>query len=76
MPFFVSLKSALSDLRLNLYSALDVNILYGSATPFVTKSSIITPMYASDLSRMKGSSFFNDKAALIPAIKPCAAASS
>ena len=25
-------------------SALDVNILYGSATPFVTRSSIITPI--------------------------------
>ena len=44
IPFSVNLKSALSDLRESLYSALDVNILYGSATPFVTRSSIITPI--------------------------------
>ena len=40
----LTLRSALSDLNVSLYSALDVNILYGSATPFVTKSSINTPI--------------------------------
>ena len=40
-PEFLREGEALKD---NLYSALEVNILYGSATPFVIKSSIITPM--------------------------------
>ena len=44
IPLWVNLISALSDLSDSLYSALDVNILYGSATPLVTRSSIITPM--------------------------------
>ena len=55
-PFLVNLSSALSCLNSNLYSALEVNILYGSSVPFVIKSSINTPMYASE--RLSVNSFF------------------
>ena len=68
--------SALSCLRSNLYSALDVSKRYGSFTPLVTKSSIKTPMYDSFLFNINGSFPDNFKEALIPAIKPCPAASS
>ena len=44
--------------------------------PFVTRSSIITPIYASDLSKINGSNFLIDRAAFTPAIRPWAAASS
>ena len=44
--------------------------------PLVTKSSISTPIYASDLSNIKGSLLSTFLAAFIPAIIPCAAASS
>ena len=44
--------------------------------PLVTISSIKTPIYACDLSKIIGSFFFNFKAAFIPAIIPCDAASS
>ena len=40
----VSLMSALSCLKSILCSALEVNILYGSSVPLVTRSSIKTPM--------------------------------
>ena len=45
LPISVNLKSALSCLKINLYSALEVIILYGSLVPFVTISSIKTPIY-------------------------------
>ena len=76
IPRGVNRRSALSALKLSLYSALEVNIRYGSATPFVIKSSIITPIYDWDLSKIKISFFCTFKAAFKPAIKPCAAASS
>ena len=43
-PISVNLKSALSCLKSSLYSALEVIILYGSFVPFVTISSINTPI--------------------------------
>ena len=73
---WVNLKSALSCLNISLYSALEVIILYGSLVPFVTKSSIKTPMYASDLVSIIGAFPLIFKAAFIPATNPCAAASS
>ena len=42
--YFESLASALSWRSCNLYSAREVNILYGSSTPFVIRSSISVPM--------------------------------
>ena len=75
-PISSNLRSALSCLSRSLYSALEVIILYGSFVPFVTMSSIKTPIYACDLSRINGSFFCNFLAAFIPAIIPCAAASS
>ena len=68
--------SALSCLSIVLNSALDVNILYGSSVPLVIKSSIRTPMYASDLPSVNSDSLLTNLCALIPAINPCAAASS
>ena len=68
--------SALSCLRSNLYSALDVSKRYGSFTPLVTKSSIKTPIYASFLFKINGSFPSNFNEAFIPAINPCPAASS
>jgi len=53
-----------------------VNILYGSLVPLVTKSSIKTPIYASSRLKIKGSFSSIAKQAFIPAIRPCAAASS
>jgi hypothetical protein len=47
-----------------------VNILYGSLVPFVTKSSIKTPIYASSRLRINGSFPSIASAALIPAINP------
>ena len=44
--------------------------------PFVAISSIKTPIYACDLSNINGSFPFIFCTALIPAINPCAAASS
>ena len=44
IPRSVNLWSALSALKVNLYSALEVNIRYGSVTPLVIRSSTITPM--------------------------------
>ena len=75
-PISKSLKSALSCLKSSLYSALDVIILYGSFVPFVTISSIKTPIYACERSKIIGSFPCNFLAAFIPAIIPCAAASS
>eukprot|EP00958_Prasinococcus_capsulatus_P006362 scaffold603_cov404-Prasinococcus_capsulatus_cf.AAC.36 len=72
-PRCVSLRSALSALRDKRYSARDVNILYGSDVPRVTKSSMSTPIRAS--SRPSTSSCSGDPA-LQPASMPCAAASS
>ena len=60
-PLAVNLRSALSMRSYNRCSARDVNILYGSSVPFVTRSSIKTPIYASDLCKMNGFSFFNFK---------------
>ena len=71
-----NLWSALSALNVKRYSALEVNIRYGSDTPLVIKSSIITPMYEFDLSKISWFCFFIFRAALAPAIKPWAAASS
>ena len=68
--------SALSCLSIVLNSALDVNILYGSSVPLVIKSSTRTPMYASDLPSVNSDSSLTNLCELIPAIKPCAAASS
>ncbi len=42
--FGVNLKSALSRRNKVRYSALEVNILYGSSVPLVIKSSINTPI--------------------------------
>ena len=53
--FSVNLMSALSCLKSSLYSALEVNILYGSSVPLVIKSSIKTPIYASSLLRTNSS---------------------
>mmetsp|Transcript_23377 Transcript_23377/g.56423 ORF Transcript_23377/g.56423 Transcript_23377/m.56423 type:complete len:203 (-) Transcript_23377:1823-2431(-) len=82
-PFRVSRRSALSALRLILYSALDVNILYGSDVPFVTRSSMSTPMYASSLPRTNGAGGLSPRyaapaarPAFAPATIPCAPASS
>ena len=76
IPFGVNLKSALSERNNSLYSARLVNILYGSVTPLLTKSSIKTPIYASDRDKMNSSFFNTFSAAFTPAIIPCAAASS
>ena len=75
-PLELKRVSALSSRKCNLYSALEVNILYGSTTPRVIKSSIITPIYASLRFSIKGCFFRTFKTAFIPAINPCAAASS
>ena len=66
----------MSSRRRSRYSAREVNIRYGSCAPLVTRSSISTPMYASDLPRMTGSAPTTLRAALIPATIPWAAASS
>ena len=76
LPISVSLKSALSCLKRRRNSARLVNSLYGSVIPLFIKSSINTPMYASFLFRISGSLFSRESDAFIPAIKPCAAASS
>ena len=62
--------SALSCLNRSLYSARDVSRRYGSFTPFVTKSSIKTPMYDSFLFKINGSFPSILRAAFIPAINP------
>ena len=67
---------ALSYLKVSLYSALDGNTLYGSGVFLCIKSSIRTPIYASLLSIITGSSPFIFLAAFTPAINPWAAASS
>ena len=66
----------MSCLNSKRYSALDVNIRYGSVTPFVTKSSIKTPRYASSLFNTICSFPLTKQLAFIPAISPWAAASS
>ena len=76
IPRGVSLKSALSDRSKSLYSDLEVNILYGSFVPFVTKSSIKTPIYPRDLGIINSLLDVVLSDAFIPAIIPCAAASS
>ena len=53
--FRQDIKSALSCLKSSLYSALEVIILYGSFVPFVTISSIKTPIYPCVLSNITGS---------------------
>ena len=75
-PCSVKRMSALSSLSLSLYSALLVNILYGSVTPCVTKSSISTPIYDSYLPGVQDVLPCVNREALMPAIIPCAAASS
>ena len=55
LPISVNLKSALSCLKISLYSALEVIILYGSLVPLVTKSSIKTPVYPSERVKIIGS---------------------
>ena len=75
-PISVNLKSVLSCLSNNLYSALEVIILYGSLVPFVTISSIKTPIYACERSRITGFLPLTFCATFIPAIIPCDAASS
>jgi hypothetical protein len=62
--------SALSARNDNLYSERDVNMRYGSSTPFVIRSSMSTPMYASARDKIKGGFFRTERAALIPAIIP------
>ena len=57
--------------KLNITAETD-----GSITPRVIKSSIITPIYASFRCKINGCFFRTCKTALMPAIKPCAAASS
>ena len=74
--FSVSLASASSCLNNILYSALEVNILYGSSTPLVTRSSISTPMYDSSLFIVNTLSPVHLRAALMPATIPCPPASS
>ena len=54
MALSVNRMSALSDLRVSLYS-FECKHSVRLGNTFVTKSSIITPMYASDLSKIKGS---------------------
>ena len=76
LPFSVRRMSALSSLKISLYSALLVNILYGSFVPRLTRSSIKTPIYASSLFNSKTPLFLVFRAAFIPATMPCAAASS
>ena len=75
-PDFVRRTSALSCRRSRRYSEREVIILYGSFVPFVTKSSISVPIY--ELLRVNISCFLpcNLSAAFMPAISPCAAASS
>ena len=68
--------SALSSRKIRRNSDLAVNILYGSNNSLFIKSSIIVPIYELSLSKINGSSPFILRAALIPAIIPCAAASS
>ena len=75
-PIVRSLKSALSCLSKSLYSAREVIIRYGSKFSFVTKSSISTPIYACERSSMICSFPWIKSPAFIPAISPCAAASS
>ena len=75
-PIFVSLISQLSCLKIRRCSALLVIILYGSTISFVVKSSIKTPMYAWSLPSTIGLKLSIYLSAFIPAIIPCAAASS
>ena len=69
-PFSVRRISALSWRSNRRYSLRLVIMRYGSLVPFVTRSSMRTPMYASERARMKGSLPSSHKAALIPAIRP------
>ncbi len=69
-------RSALSERSSSRCSAREVNMRYGSWISLVTRSSISTPMYASSRRRIKASSARTCRAALMPAISPCAAASS
>lgn len=48
-----------------------VNILYGSETPLVVRSSIRTPIYAVARSKTNGSAPLQDWTALMPATSPC-----
>lgn len=74
MPSSVSRISAFYALNIILYSDLEVNILYGSVTPSVVKSSINTPIYAFDLSSVYYALPIAFRPAFNPAIIPCAAA--
>ena len=76
LPKCVNLSSALSCLSNILNSALEVNILYGSSVPLFIKSSMRTPIYASDLFKINSSLLLSFKCAFMPAIKPWQAASS
>ena len=76
VSIFSQLSSALSSRNLSLCSARLVNILYGSVTPCVTRSSIITPIYELSLVGHHKSLSLQYKDAFMPAIIPCAAASS
>lgn len=76
IAYYESLKSALSGLTRSLNSLLDVNILYGSETPTVIRSSINTPIKDSFLFSPNSDKFNAFLPALIPAIIPYDAASS
>mmetsp|Transcript_18050 Transcript_18050/g.58423 ORF Transcript_18050/g.58423 Transcript_18050/m.58423 type:complete len:216 (-) Transcript_18050:1038-1685(-) len=65
--------SALSARRLRRYSARELNMRYGSEVPRLTRSSTSTPRYDSARPVTSGSP---GAAALAPASRPCAAASS
>ncbi len=75
-PTGVSRRSALSWRSITRCSARDVSMRYGSSTPRVTRSSISTPMYDVSRPSRSGASPCARRAALMPAISPCAAASS
>mmetsp|Transcript_44080 Transcript_44080/g.60214 ORF Transcript_44080/g.60214 Transcript_44080/m.60214 type:complete len:247 (-) Transcript_44080:331-1071(-) len=75
-PLRVSRRSALSLRRESLYSAREVNMRYGSLVPFVTRSSMSTPMYPSERCITSFSRPCEDRPAFAPAMTPCAAASS
>jgi hypothetical protein len=70
IPSPVSLISAFYDLKIILYSDLEVNILYGSVTPNEVKSSINTPIYAFVLYKTYSFLFIALNPAFNPAIIP------
>ena len=75
-PIGTRRSSALSCRSSRRYSEREVIMRYGSFVPRVTRSSISVPMYPSARSSTSGSSPLSLRAALMPATRPCAAASS